>query len=143
MEATLELDDKGPPSRSTPAPDVLSTLLELHSHQLLRANMRKMAQEKARRINTFEMDDMNIGAAEDAHSHAFQIRYADANGGLKNISFFCGDGFDRNGPTWYNTRHFRMESRKFDRFPYVHGRFHISRANIVSFSTFSHKINLC
>lgn len=116
LEGELESGDEGHPYRLTPAPDVLPFLPELLNHPLFRANIKKIAEVKIRRIQAFEMDKSLIKATEEAISYAFQI------------------GCFR--------RSVRTKFREFCQASYVHGRFHNSRPGIASFWTPRRKVYL-
>lgn len=90
----------------------------------------------------FEMVKSLIRPAKVSLSSAIQIGYEEANDGLKNVSFYCGDALNRNGTPWYITRHVLTKTRETGQIPYVHGRFHDPRPNIVSFCLPSRKISL-
>lgn len=88
LEATLELEHDGPPSRSTLVSDVEPTLPEPLIHPLHCASTRQTSQEEARRVYSFDMDTVLIKAAEEAPFYSFKTGYEDSNNGLTNALFY-------------------------------------------------------
>lgn len=84
LDYALGSEGEGPPSvleqSTTPALDFLSQFLH---HPRLRAQIKKIAQEEARRIYALEMNKSLLKAAEDAFSDTFRIGFKSANDGLK------------------------------------------------------------